>query len=104
MPSPEEKARQKALKQAVQQSERERFCAALPLSPELLRALFDFVDQGLSESECDDTLKQTVLFLSRHKVEAAPVLKWLEECGGSCDCEVLANAEERFLEAFPEDD
>jgi len=29
------------------------------------------------------------------------VLDWLQEAGGFCDCEVLANAEEKFLSSFP---
>lgn len=97
---PEEKAKRHAIKQALRQAQRERFRAGLPLSPDLLRALFDFLDVQLSEVECDNTLKYAAIFLSERRLEAATVLKWLEGNGGFCDCEVLANVEEHFRDAF----
>jgi Protein of unknown function (DUF2695) len=99
--APEEKAKRQAIKQASRQAEHERFRLTLPLSPELMRAVFDFVDQQLAESECDNTLKHAVHFLSEHHVDADSVVSWLGNLGGYCDCEVLANVEERFVEVFP---
>jgi hypothetical protein len=102
MPSPEEKLKQKALKQAERQAERETFRASVPIPVVQVRAMFDFIDQQLGESKCDNTLRHTLLFLSQNKMEAGPMIHWLEENHGYCDCEVLANTEERFLEAFPD--
>lgn len=102
MVAPEEKAKRHAIKQALRQAERERFRSTLPLAPELLRALFDFVDLQLGEGECDNTLKYAMLFISQRELESGSVITWLESLGGYCDCEVLANVEERFLEAFTE--
>jgi Protein of unknown function (DUF2695) len=102
MPTSEEEAKRKAAKQGLRQSERERFRSKVPIAPEQVLALFGFVDARLAESECDNSLKYVLLFLSQHGIEAQPLVSWLKECGGYCDCEVLANAEERFLEAFPE--
>src|SRR5689334_8059265 len=100
MVAPEEKAKRHAIKQALRQAEQERFRSTLPLAPELLRALFDFIDQQLGESECDNTLKYAMLFISQRELESGPIIAWLESLGGFCDCEVLANVEERFLEVF----
>jgi hypothetical protein len=102
MLAPEEKIKRQAIKQALRQAEQERFRATLPISPELLRTLFDFVDQQLSQNECDNTFKYALYFLSDHQIDANPVVHWLENLGGYCDCEILANVEERFLEDFPE--
>ena len=102
MPAPEEKAKRKALKQAVRQAERERIRTTLPLLPTQMKALFDFVDQQLSGCECDGTLQKTLKFLSSNALLVDSVVKWIEDAGGHCDCEVLANVEERFLFAFPE--
>lgn len=102
MPSPEEKARRKALKQNMRQAERDQIRSSLPLSPADLRKLFDYIDQNLSGSECDGTLRNTGTFLEQKQVTVEPVIAWLKDAGGHCDCEVLANAEEKFLFAFPE--
>ena len=98
MVAPEEKAKRQAIKQALRQAEQERFRATLPLSPELLGIMFDFIDQQLAQNECDNTFKYLLHFLSEHQIEANPVVHWLENLGGYCDCEILANVEERFLE------
>jgi hypothetical protein len=103
MVSPEEKAKRKALKQGVRQQERDQIRASLPVLPVQARALFDFVDQQLSDKECDGTLKYTLVFVGQNNLPADPVFKWLAAAGASCDCEVLANAEEKFLFAFGED-
>jgi|SRR5262245_54277443 len=102
MPAPEEIAKRKALKQAMRQTERDQLRSSLPLSPELMRALFDFVDEQLSKTECDDSLSHTLIFLGQRELPVESVVRWLEDAGGHCDCEVLANSEERFLFAFPE--
>ena len=102
MVAPEEKAKRHAIKQALRQAEQERFRSTLPVAPELLRALFDFIDQQLGDCECDNTLQYAMLFIAQRKLEAGSVITWLESLGGFCDCEVLANVEERFLEIFPD--
>jgi hypothetical protein len=104
MVAPEEKAKRQAIKQALRQEENERFRSTLPVTLGLLRDLFDFVDQRLADSECDNTLRYTLLFLSERQLESEGTISWLENLGGFCDCEVLANVEERFLEVYPETD
>ena len=103
MPGAEEIARRKALKQAMRQAERERIRSTLPLTPEQMRRLFDFLDEQLSAVPCDDTLQNTLAFLGQEGLPVDPVVHWLGNAGGYCDCEVLANAEEKFQFAFPED-
>jgi Protein of unknown function (DUF2695) len=101
MPSPEEAARRRALKQALRQTERDQIRSTLPLSPAQMRSLFDFVDQQLAEVDCDGTLQKTLVFLEKRRLPVDAVIMWLRNAGGQCDCEVLANAEEKFLLAFP---
>lgn len=43
-----------------------------------------------------------MLFISQRGLETGGVITWLENLGGFCDCEVLSNVEERFLEVFPD--
>jgi hypothetical protein len=101
MPTPEEEERRKALKQAVRQAERDHIRSTLPIPAEQMRALFDFVGQKLSGNECDNRLTHTLVFLGDNELPVDQVVRWLHDAGGYCDCEVLANAEEKFLFAFP---
>lgn len=102
MPSREEAARRRALKNARREAERDELRSSLPLAPDLMRSLFDFVDERLSNVDCDGSLELTVTFLQQRKLPVEPVVNWLRSAGGYCDCEVLSNAEERFLLAVSE--
>lgn len=104
MPTPEETARRKAVKQTLRQQELDQIRSSLPIAPDLMRNLFDFVDDELTRAECDNHLTHTLVFLDRQGLPADPVVRWLQDAGGFCDCEVLANAEERFLFTFREED
>lgn len=86
----------------MRQAERDQLRSTLPIPPELMRGLFDFVDEKLSNGECDSSLTHTLTFLGQRELPVEPVVRWLQDAGGHCDCEVLANAEGRFLFAFPE--
>jgi hypothetical protein len=70
MLSPEETLKRQALKQAARQVERDSFRASLPIPVVQIRAMFDFIAQQLGESQCDNTLRHTLLFLSQNKLEA----------------------------------
>ena len=76
--------------------QKESFLASLPMSAELFRELFDYLDVKLSEENCRDDLRLTTAFLESKDCDTEAVLSWLEENGGGCDCEVLGNIEEKF--------
>jgi Protein of unknown function (DUF2695) len=78
MPSPDEKARRKALKNAVREGERDRIRQSLPLPARQMKELFDFVDEELAESSCDHIMRHTLGFLETHNITPEPVLKWLQ--------------------------
>lgn len=73
--------------------------AALPLPDEQMQALFDMLDAELPREDCDHTLRLTLGWLNAQNLMVEPVVKWLHDNGGFCDCEVLANAEEAWREA-----
>ncbi|HTD22186.1 MAG TPA: DUF2695 domain-containing protein [Terriglobales bacterium] len=98
MTSKEEKERCKLLSRQVKQSEREIERARLPLNNTAMHELFDYVDEKLSATACDHTLTHTHAFLSTAGLPLQKVITWLEEHGGYCDCEVIANAEEAWEE------
>lgn len=40
---------------------------------------------------CDHTLRDTLAFLHKRKLDVDPIVKWLKERGGFCDCELRMN-------------
>jgi hypothetical protein len=96
MPSKEEKQKRKAILDALSVKNRDDTLASLPLPIADLKALFDFLDEQLSEADCDDTLRMTRQFLKSRNLPVPVVSEWLATYGGHCDCEALANVEEKF--------
>jgi hypothetical protein len=73
--------------------------AALPIPASDLQSLFDTLDEALSSSPCDHTLSLTHQWLSSRGHDVTSVVPWLQSQGGFCDCEVLANVEEKVKDA-----
>ena len=96
MTSKEEKKRRAALVQAVVEEDTKKALAEMPISLRDLGALFDYLDVQLGAHDCDHTPKLTTLFLTERDLSLDAILPWLEESGGHCDCEVLANVEESW--------
>ena len=92
-----DKAQRQALKNAWKQQQQEAFEASLPMARPLFQNLFDFLDDHIGEKGCDHTLRLTQRFLSKNGIEnTEAVIKWLNDNGGYCDCEVLYNVEGLF--------
>jgi post-segregation antitoxin (ccd killing protein) len=73
--------------------------AAFPLKDADMKALFDMLDERLPEAGCAHTRGLTDAWLTEHGHSIAEVHQWLDENGGFCDCEVLANSEQAWREA-----
>jgi hypothetical protein len=84
-----DKQQRKAALKQWKHAERADVIAGMPLSPEQLHRLLDYLDANLKA--CDHTAKLTAIFLHVDQLEKDKVLSWLGEHGGYCDCEVLAN-------------
>ena len=77
------------------------------LSIEQVEDLFDFVAEKLDETECDHSRRYTQEWLDANipEDEHNKVLAEIEDMGGFCDCEVLMNCYEDYMdEIYPEDD
>lgn len=93
----DEKQRKKQLIKEFKQKQIEEFEQSLPMERKLFENLFDYLDNKFEENDCDDTNKMTTEFLKKNKIENIQlILNWLSENGGYCDCEILANVEEKF--------
>lgn len=85
-------------KKAWKDEERRRARAAFPLGDAELAALFDALARKLEEEACDDTRRFTEEWASEHSCSLDTLGAWLEDNGGFCDCEVLANVEPHWEE------
>jgi len=89
------KDRKRELKAAFKAGELEALEATMPLSKEDLRGLFEYLDTE-GASGCDHTAKKTLSYLRSRSLDSERIVPWLQELGGYCDCEVLANVEQQF--------
>ena len=101
MPSQEEKQRRKAIQNELTQKANTEKLAVLPIPKETLQAFFDYLDQQLTEHDCDDTLRFSQEFAASHSLAFEPIKQWLGDFGGYCDCEALANVEEKYEGLLP---
>lgn len=95
MTSKEEKRRRAALVQAMVAEDTRKAIEEMPISLPHLGQLFDYLDEKL-EKGCDHTSKFTLAFLESNNLNRENILPWLQEQGGFCDCEILANVEESW--------
>lgn len=92
-----EKERRKNIKKDLRLLERKEFESSLPLEIVVFESLFDFLDSEFQNVSCDDTMKLSKRFLEQNKIKnITNVFDWLAEKGAYCDCEILANVEEKF--------
>lgn len=96
MSAKDEKQKRKALLAGIKQKQQAEKLANMPLKLADLKGLFDYLDEQLGEMDCDDTLRLTQQFLTDHNLSVVAISDWLATYGGYCDCEVLANVEEKF--------
>jgi hypothetical protein len=96
MPSIEEKQHRKAIQNRLEKEASVGILANLPMPKEKLTVYFNYLDQRLAEHECDNTLRLTEQFATDQKLSYDLIKQWLSKYGGYCDCEVLANVEEKF--------
>ena len=93
----DEKARRKQIRNELREKHRLEFEKSLPMGRENFADLFNYLEVELEENGCDDTTKLTERFLEKNRVtNIKTILNWLADNGGYCDCEILANVEEKF--------
>lgn len=90
------KAERKRLLKNWKDSEKQKFEDSLPMSREQFRELFDYLDEQLESNGCNNDFTWTTKFLNAHRILPAPVIAFLKENGGYCDCEALMNVEDRL--------
>jgi hypothetical protein len=95
-----DKQRRKELKWRWREGQRAEARAELPLPFDELKTMFDMLEAELTRHGCDHTRRLTRCWLEGRSRDAEPVFAWLDQHGGFCDCEVLANVEQHVDDAM----
>ena len=62
----------------------------IPMSRDAFNDLFDYLFRE-HYPLCDHTLRDTLWFLKDRDLDVEPIVAWLNQNGGHCDCEVRLN-------------
>lgn len=97
MPDKKEIERRKQIARELKLKARQEFENSLPMSSENFKKLFQYLNEALTDNACNDTLNHSIGFLQSLQLDnIEEITEWLEKNGGYCDCEILANVEEKF--------
>ena len=58
------------------------------------------LDAEIPSRGCDHTRRLTRAWLESRGHDVGRVFEWLDAQGGFCDCEILANVEEKVVDAI----
>lgn len=72
----------------------------LPMSDDLMKAMFDMLDAELELHGCDHSRQLVRRWLVENSLPVERVERWLDENGGYCDCEVRFNCKQNWQEAI----
>lgn len=89
----DKKQRKEILKRQAEKERTEVF-NSLPFEVKYFRLLFDYLGDAIERNGCNNTLKYTLTFLNNNNLSVEQSVKWFNEHGGYCDCEVLLNCED----------
>lgn len=91
-----DKARRKQIRDELRLKLQEEFNRSLPMSRDRFKDLFDYLALALTNERCNDDHSITIRFLNLIGEEEDNVVPWLIDNDGYCDCEAMANTEEKF--------
>jgi Protein of unknown function (DUF2695) len=66
-----------------------------PISHTDLKELFEWLDRP-NPPPCEHGYKETLQFLNSRGLQIDPTLKWLQDNGGYCDCEIIYNVTDQW--------
>jgi hypothetical protein len=76
---------------AAENEEIQRAQKELPAPRQVLDVLFTWLEEKLSDTECDNTLRLTAEFAELNGLDDKRLCQWVKQYDGYCDCEVLWN-------------
>lgn len=92
--------RKREMRDKYKASQRAKVRESMPITDEQAQSLFDHLDVALPKAGCDHSRALTDAWAAVNGVDADRLGMWLRSVGGHCDCEVLGNAEQAWLESL----
>ncbi len=89
----------RAIKRMLREKEQKELLDRLPMSVESLKELVFHLEDEIEGSgrACDHTTAMAEAWMSARGIDAPPVLAWLDDIGGHCDCEIVLNVPGNYL-------
>ena len=84
------------LRTKYKEQELQKFKASFPLKEEEFSPIFDFLDTELEKHSCKGDLTLLKKYCENKNIDKEALIEWFRQHGGYCDCEILANVEEKF--------
>ena len=85
-------------KKAWKQRQRDAARSEFPLPSDLLEAMFSAIEEQVENDGCDHSHRFTKQWLKDNQQSPDQVVAWLEQHGGFCDCEVIANSYDHWMQ------
>ncbi len=79
------------------------FLDSLPAGQHSMSELMDHVEDELSDSECDHTLRIAMRFMMENGLNFPKITNWLHSNGGYCDCKVMEQIAPLWRAKFGDD-
>jgi len=90
-----DKVRRKEILNQLAEKNLAEFRRDLPVDENIFPKLFDFIDEKLSEDNCQNDFTIASKFFDKENIDKQVLFSWLNEQGAAFDCEIL-NLEDLF--------
>jgi hypothetical protein len=89
----------RAIKRMLREKEQKELLDRLPVSVETLKELVLHLEDEIEGAgrACDHSTAMAEAWMSARGIDAPPLLAWLGEVGGHCDCEIVLNVPANYL-------
>ncbi len=87
------------IKRMLREKEQKELLDRLPVSMETLKELVFYLEDQIEGAgrACDHSTAMAEKWMSARRIEASPLLAWLDDIGGHCDCEIVLNVPGNYL-------
>ena len=79
------------------------FLDSLPERQATISEMLDFVEDELSENECNHSLQYAMRFMMDNRLDFAKLTSWLNNNGGYCDCKAMEQIASVWRKKFGDD-
>ena len=91
-----DKQERKEILGKLKQQEKEKKVSLLPMSVQVLKKFFNFLNERLENGERGDSLKLTNEFCKNENLDFDKVKMWAAKFGGYDDAEIVWNCEQEY--------